>query len=321
MKVLYLSQAGTLQPWFDDVWRPCEGRHEVKLYDAAAPIDVQMEGAIVVVDQGGSVGTRELMTAAKHSGVKLWQILGTGVDHVDLHYLKECGFNVSNTPGPFSAVALAEHSIFLMLYLLKQFPCTQRNIAAGVRCAPLVEELHGQTLGLIGLGASGQELARRARAFGMCVQAIDVAPPRPELLAELQTNFLGDASKLDELLQTSDVISLHVPLLPSTNHLINRDNLRRMKKNAILINVARGGIVDEDALFVALSEGWIRGAGLDVFAQEPISPNQRLFCMDNVVVTPHIAGMTDGTSRRRGLAVVENIDRVAQGLAPLHAVV
>lgn len=320
MKVLYLSQAGTLQPWYDDVWRPCSGRHEVKLFDPAAPIAVQMEGAGVVVDQGGSVGTREHMAAARDSGVKLWQVLGTGVDHVDLPYLRECGLTVANTPGPYSAIALAEHSLFLMLYLLKQFPCTQKNIAAGVRCAPLVEELHGQTLGLVGLGASGQELARRAKAFGMRVLAIDAAPPQPELLTELQVEFLGDPSKLNDLLKESDIVSLHVPLIPSTEHMINRDNLRSMKRNALLINIARGGIVDEDALFVALTEGWIRGAGLDVFAREPVSPNHRLLKMDNVVVTNHIAGMTSGTSRRRGQAVIENIDRVAQGLAPLHVV-
>jgi D-3-phosphoglycerate dehydrogenase len=320
MKVLYLSQAGTLQPWYDDVWRPCNGCHEVKLFDPATPIAAQMDGAGVVVDQGGSVGTREMMAAARDSGVKLWQILGTGVDHVDLPYLRECGLQVSNTPGPYSAVALAEHSLFLMLYLLKQFPSVQQNIAVGVRCAPLVEELHGQTLGLVGLGASGQELARRAKAFGMRVVAIDAATPKPELLSDLQVEFLGDPSKLDQLLQQSDIVSLHVPLIPSTEHMINGENLRRMKRNALLINVSRGGIIDEDALYVALTEGWIRGAGLDVLAREPVAPNHRLLKMDNVVITNHIAGMTSGTSRRRGQAVVENINRVAQGLAPLHLV-
>jgi phosphoglycerate dehydrogenase-like enzyme len=102
--------------------------------------------------------------------------------------------------------------------------------------------------------------------------------------------------------------------------MINGENLRRMKRNALLINVSRGGIIDEDALYVALTEGWIRGAGLDVLAREPVAPNHRLLKMDNVVITNHIAGMTSGTSRRRGQAVVENINRVAQGLAPLHLV-
>ena len=320
MKVLYLAQAGTLQPWYDDVCRPCAGRHDVHLFDAKKSVDSQMRDAKVVVDQGGSVGTRELMSAAKRNGVQLWQILGTGVDHVDLQYLRECGLEVANTPGPFSAVALAEHCVFLMLYLFKQYAAAQRNIANGIRCAPLVGELHGKTLGLVGLGASGQELARRASAFGMRVVAIDIAAPGRDLLAELKTEYIGDASQLESLLQQSDIVSLHVPLLPSTKHLINQQALRHMKRNAILINVARGGIVDEEALWVALTERWIQGAAFDVFASEPISPDHRLLNLDNVVVTPHIAGMTDGTSRRRGLAVVENLDRIAQGLPVLYRV-
>jgi len=320
MKILYLPQAGMLQPWYNDVCRPCADRHEVHLFDAKKPIDDQFKGVEVVIDQGGSVGTRELMAAAKRNGVKLWQVLGTGIDHVDLKYLNECGLTVANTPGQFSAIALAEHCMFLMLYLLKQYPVAQRNISNEIPYAPLVEELHGQTLGLVGLGASGQELARRAAAFGMRVLAIDTSPPTRDLLAELRTDYVGDASQLESLLRESDIVSLHVPLSPSTKHLINQRTLRCMKQNAILINVARGGIVDEDALWVALSEGWIRGAGLDVFSHEPVNPHHRLLTLENVVATPHIAGMTDGTSRRRGLAVVENLDRIAQGLPPLYQI-
>jgi D-3-phosphoglycerate dehydrogenase len=321
MKVLYLAQEkNSLQPWYDDVWRPCRDRHEVKLFDSAIPLDEQFNGIEAVVDQGGSAGTREQMLAAKRNGIKLWQVLGTGLDHVDLPYLRECGLVVANTPGNFSAIALAEHCLFLMLYLLKQHPATQRNIAKGIRCAPVLNELHGQTLGLVGFGASGQALARRASACGMRVVAIDVAAPRRELLAELQTEYLGDSGQLESLLRRADIVSVHVPLLPSTKHLINEQALRSMKQTAILINVARGGIVDEDALWVALSEGWIRGAGIDVFSHEPVSPDHKLLSLENVVATPHIAGVTEGTSRRRGAAVVENLDRVAQGLQPLYQV-
>lgn len=320
MKVLYLAQAGTLQPWFDDVCQPCIGRHEILLFDPKLPVDLQFEGVGVVVDQGGSVGTRPLMLAAKQHGVKLWQVLGTGLDHVDVDYLRECGLAAANTPGPFSAIALAEHCMHLMLFLLKQHRETQRNIAQGIRYAPLVKELNSETLGLVGLGASGQELAKRAAAFGMRIVAVDVVPPNPEKMAELGVEYLGDGSRLEALLRQSDVVSLHVPLSSSTHHLLNPQTLRCMKRNAVLINVARGGIVDEDALWVALSEGWIAGAGLDVFAQEPVDVRHRLLALDNVVATPHVAGMTDGTSRRRGQAVVENLDRIAQGLPPLHQV-
>jgi hydroxypyruvate reductase len=320
MKVLFLPEVENLHPWYDDVYRPCVGRHDIELFDATKPVDAQLRGVQVVIDQGGSVGTREQITLAMRCGVKLWQVLGNGTDHVDLKYLKECGLAVANTPGPFSAIALAEHCMFLMLYLTKQHSTSQRKLADCIRCAPLVSELHGQTLGLVGFGASGQELARRACAFGMRVIAIDTLAPSPDLLMELRTEYIGDASRLEPLLRQADVVSLHVPLTNKTRHLINRQTLRCMKRNAILINVARGDIVDEDALWVALSESWIQGAGLDVFSREPVNPNHRLLSLENVVATPHIAGVTDATSRRRGLAVVENLDRVAQGLAPLNQV-
>lgn len=320
MKVLYLAQDGTLQPWFDDVRQPCKDRHVVELLDPHRSIDQQFAGVEVVVDQGGSVGTRPLMLAAKRHGVKLWQVLGTGLDHVDVEFLQQCGLPAANTPGPFSAIALAEHCMHLMLFLLRQHRETQRNIAAGIRYAPLSNELYDQTLGLVGLGASGRELAKRATAFGMRIVAIDLMVPDASELAGLGVEYLGDGSQLESLLRQSDVVSLHVPLSPSTHHFLNRQTLRCMKSNAILINVARGGIVDEDALWVALSEGWIAGAGLDVFLHEPVNVNHRLLTLDNVVATPHVAGMTDGTSRRRGMAVVENLDRVAEGLPPLHQV-
>jgi D-3-phosphoglycerate dehydrogenase len=260
------------------------------------------------------------MLAAKRHGVKLWQVLGTGLDHVDVDFLRECGLAAANTPGLFSAIALAEHCMHLMLFLKKQHREAERNIAQGRRYAPLVNELNGQTLGLVGLGASGQELAKRAAAFGMRIVAIDVVAPTAQKIAELGVEYLGNGSQLESLLKQSDVVSLHVPMMPSTHNLLNRQTLRWMRSNALLINVARGGIVDEEALWVALKEGWIGGAGLDVFAHEPVDAHHRLLSLDNVVATPHIAGMTDGTSRRRGQAVVENLDRIAQGLPPLHQV-
>ena len=267
MKALYLPQAGTLQPWYDDVCRPCDGRHEVKLFDSKRPINEQFKGVDAVIDQGGSVGTREHMTAAKRNGIKLWQVLGTGVDHVDIQYLKECGLVVANTPGTFSAVALAEHCMYLMLFLLKQHPVAQRNIANGIRYAPLLDELHGQTLGLVGFGASGQELARRASTFGMRVIADRHFSLQSRLLAEsLAPSISAMRHSSQSLLRQSDVVSLHVPLLPSTSHLINQQTLRCMKRNAILINVARGEIVDEDGAVGSVVGGWIRGAGVDVFS-------------------------------------------------------
>ena len=156
--------------------------------------------------------------------------------------------------------------------------------------------------------------------MGMTILAIDAAPPAPEVLTELDTQFLGGPEQLESLLGQSDVVSLHVPLLPTTRHMINRETLSWMRPGALLINVARGELVDSDALVEALQSGHVGGAGLDVFYPEPVDPAHPLLQLENVVATPHLAGCTEGTVRRRGQAAVENINRLAQGLPPLYQI-
>ncbi len=167
IKVLFLGQDDNLEPWFGDVVTAAGKAHQVVLWRADAPFGPQIRDAQVVVDQGGGVGTRAMVDAAADAGVKLWQVLGTGLDHVDVQYILERGLALANTPGQFSSVALAEHALFLMLYFAKNFPSTQRNVRAGTFYRPMNDELEGATLGLIGLGASARELARRACAFGV----------------------------------------------------------------------------------------------------------------------------------------------------------
>jgi D-3-phosphoglycerate dehydrogenase len=320
VKVLFLGEQGSGPEWYEGVRQACGSEHAVSVLDPQKPIAEQFVGINCVVDQGGSVGTHEMMDAARKSGVKFWQILGTGLDHVDVPYLLKCGFLVANCPGKYSAIALAEHSLFLMLYLTKQFPATQDEIPRRRRAGLVLGELYGKTLGLVGFGASGQELARRAMAMGMTSIAIDARRPSSELLSELNTEFLGGPDQLQALVRQADVISLHVPLLPSTERMINREVLSWMQPHAILINVARGGLVDTDALVDALREKRIGGAGLDVFASEPIDPGHPLLKFKNVVATPHIAGTTQGTASRRGQTAAESISRVAKGLPPLHQI-
>ena len=320
MKVLYLNVPDMLQPWYDDFRTAVGGRHTVSLYDPAKSMAGQFEGVEVVVDQGGSVGTRALIDAALAAPVKLWQVLGTGVDHVDVAYFLEKGLALANTPGPFSAVALAEHAMFLMLYFAKRFDEHVANLRSSVFYLPLSEELSGKTLGLVGLGASGQALAARAKAMGMRIVAVDAAAIPRERLKELGVEVFVGPSELKTVLAQADYVSLHVPLTSKTRHLIDRKALDTMKPTAVLINVARGEIADEAALVEALESGWIRGAGLDVFAEEPLPPDHPLLQMPNVVATPHTAGQTYGTSRRRGEACAENVERVARGLEPLYRI-
>ena len=170
---------------------------------------------------------------------------------------------------------------------------------------PISEELEGQVLGIVGLGASGRELATRAAPLGLRVRAVDVVPP-PEPPASYGVERFGGLDELDDLLAESDYVSLHVPLNASTRHLIDERRLALMKPTAALINVARGRLIDEDALVDALRDGRLRGAGIDVFGEEPLTPQNPLLQLDNVVATPHTAGVTRGTSRRRSAVCVEN---------------
>jgi phosphoglycerate dehydrogenase-like enzyme len=320
MKVLFLGQQANLEPWFHDVVAAIGASHQVDLYDPRLPLAPQLAGAAVVVDQGGGVGTHATMDAAAAAGIKLWQVLGTGLDHVDVQYILDRGLALANTPGPFSSIALAEHAMFLMLYFAKQFPSMQQNVRGGRFYQPMNEELDGKTLGILGLGASGRELAKRARAFGMRLIGLDAEPPPPEILADLEVTYLGTAESLNRVLSDSDYVSLHVPLTRRTRHLIDADALARMRPGSILINVARGELVDEAALIHALRHGPLGGAGVDVFAAEPLDPSSPLLELNNVVLTPHVAGVTTGTSRRRAAAVAENVHRVAAGLPPLYSV-
>lgn len=320
MKVLYLNVPGMLQPWYDDLRTAVGEGHAVCLYDPSKPMAGQFEGVSVVVDQGGSVGTRALIDAALAARVKLWQVLGTGVDHVDVAYFLESGLMLANTPGPFSAVALAEHAMFLMLYFAKQFDEHVRNLRSRVFYFPVSEELSEKTLALIGLGASGQALAARAKAMGMRIAAVDAVDVPRERLDELGVEVFAAPSELESVLTQADYVSLHVPLTSKTRHMIDRQALAAMKPTAVLINVARGEIADEDALVEALRSGGIRGAGLDVYAEEPLPADHPFQQLPNVVATPHTAGQTYGTSRRRGEACAENVERVARGLEPLYRI-
>jgi len=261
-----------------------------------------------------------MIDAAVSSSAKLWQVIGTGLDHLDVSYIIGKKLPLANTPGIFSGVALAEHVIFFMLYFAKNFEVSSQNIRSGVFYHPMNDELHGKTLGLVGFGGSAKELAKRAWLLGMRILAMDVVELPRDLQSEYHLDFFGSPKDLDKLLTESDYLSVHIPLTPNTQSLIGRECFSRMKPTAVFINVARGEIVDEPALIEALKTGKIRGAGLDVFAQEPLNPKHPLLYMENVIATPHLAGATRGTSRRRGKAAADNIFRVEQGLQPLYLV-
>jgi phosphoglycerate dehydrogenase-like enzyme len=319
MKVLFVAQIDNVEPWYDDFLAAVGGRHEVVYYRRDADPAPQVAGVPVVVDLGGHA-SRELIAAGAAAGVKLWQVIGTGLDHTHVEDILGGGIRLANTPGPFSAVALAEHALFLMLALAKNAGRMAEDVRNGVMYRTMNDELAGKTLGLVGFGASGKELARRAAAMEMRVVALDAQPPAEDELALAFLDEFLEAARLPDLLRQSDYVSVHVPLTPQTRGLIGAEQLALMKPTAILVNVARGAIVDEGALADALRDGRLRGAGVDVWAQEPPDPANPLLSLPNVVATPHVAGVTLETSRRRGAAAAENVNRIAEGLPPMYEV-
>ncbi|MDP6114686.1 MAG: NAD(P)-dependent oxidoreductase [Planctomycetota bacterium] len=318
LKVLFLTLE-TFEPvWQKEVFAAVSDQHDLVVFGSTAPIAEQFAGVEAVVDVGGSVGTREMYDAA--TDARLWQILGTGLDHIDLDYLKTKGFVSAHCPGQFSSVALAETAMMYILMLSHRFLEAAAYFQSETLHKPTGYELESKVLGIIGFGSSGQELARRARAFGMRIQAVDVRPIESPILNELQPEFVGSPDDTDRVISESDFLSLHLHLTPETRHIIDARRLAQMKPSACIINVARGALVDEAALHEALLQGRIGGAGLDVFAQEPPDPTLPVYQLPNVVTTPHTAGATDGTARKRAGAAAENINRVAQGLEPLYRV-
>lgn len=317
--VLYIIQRGNVEPWLTDFRVAAAGRIELSVLDHEAVIASQFEGVSVVVDQGGHA-TREMIDAGAAAGVRLWQVLGTGLDHTEVEYTLASGIPLANTPGQFSAVALAEHALLFILALAKNLPGAAANCRSGVMYLPISDELAGRVLGIVGLGASGRELARRAHALGMRVRAVDVMDVPEGELAEFGVEQCASLEGLDDLLRNSDYVSLHVPLTPDTRHLLDARRLRLMRPTAVLVNVARGRIADEDALAEVLRTGVIRGAGIDVFGEEPLTAANPLLQLGNVITTPHTAGVTRETSRRRSAVAIANIERVLAGEEPLFQI-
>jgi phosphoglycerate dehydrogenase-like enzyme len=248
--------------------------------------------------------------------LKLVQLLSAGYDRVDVEAARKAKVPVANNGGA-NAIAVAEHTLLLMLAVLKRLVRLHNDVAAGRwRAADLGEarvyELSGKTLGIVGLGNIGKKVARRAAAFDVNIQYYDVAR-----LTEDQEDALGVRFVLfTELLRTSDVVTLHVPLDDSTRRMLGAPEFAMMKPTAILVNTCRGPVVDEDALHRALVSGQIAAAGLDVMVEEPPAPNHPLFALPNVTLTPHSAGPTWENWASRFRNGFDNIQRVANGGRP-----
>ncbi len=248
--------------------------------------------------------------------VRVVQTLAAGYDSMNLRLMRELEIACCNNGGA-NSLAVADHAVLLMLTLYKQLLAADRSVRAGSWSQPIdgfnTFEMTDKQVGILGLGNIGRQVAKRVQGFDAQVQYFDLFPQTPQRESELNVTRVS----LEELFATSDIITCHTPLTPDTRHIVSRELLGLMKPTAVLINTSRGPVVDEDALVEALSEGRIAGAGLDVFENEPVTPDNPLLTMDNVVVTPHSAGTTWNTWFRRAEFAYRNMKGVWDGDPPM----
>jgi len=290
--------------------------------DRAATKEELIEG-VKGADAMLSILTEKITAEVMDAGAPTLKIVANyavGFDNIDLEAAKQKNIMVTNTPGVLTDT-VAEHTFALMLSIAHRISEADRFSRAGKYHAwgpqmLLGTDMSGKTLGVVGLGRIGSRVAHHAvKGFGMKVVYTD-PKPNTDFEKEYDAKYF---EKLQDLLPQADFISIHVPLLPTTQHLINEENLSLMKPSSYLINTSRGPIVDEKALARALSERWIRGAALDVFEFEPeITP--ALKELDNVIITPHIASATEETRNKMAEMAAQNIIDALEGKTPANLV-
>ncbi|MDR5693994.1 MAG: hydroxyacid dehydrogenase [Armatimonadota bacterium] len=284
----------------------------VKVLDDLAPKDhpvVLAEADALIVRRPSFQVTRELISTCPR--LRVIGRHGAGVDNVDLQAATEAGIPVTYTPSaPTDSVA--ELTIGLIVAVARRIVGAHQAVCTGIwhREQFMGMELAGKVLGIIGFGSIGRAVARIAQAMGMRIVAYDPYVSRwPEGVQPVS---------LRGLLERADVVTIHAPLTSETKGLLGRSELAVMKPGAILVNTARGEIVDEEALAEALREGRLGGAGIDVFSREPIPREHPLLHAPNVVLTPHIGAMTEEAQRRMAMTVVEDVLRVLSGERPSY---
>jgi D-3-phosphoglycerate dehydrogenase len=239
--------------------------------------------------------------------LKMVSVWGTGTDNIDLHAAGMRGVTVCNTPG-VNAFAVAEHALTLMLAVARKIPAVDREMHAGKWPREMLTQLLGKTLGVFGMGTIGSRVATLGRAIGMDVLAWSARGDEGRIRAAG-----ARAATKEDLLRQADVVSLHVRLAEDTRGFIGRKELALMKPTAILVNTGRGALVERDALIAALREGKILGAGLDVFHQEPLAPDDPILTLPNIICSPHNAGQTPEVVRDGLLRAVANVEHFLAG--------
>ena len=258
---------------------------------------------------------------ASAPNLRIISTYSVGYDHVDIKAATERSIYVTNTPGVLTETT-ADLAWALLMSIARRVPEADRHVRAGkwkIAWEPgfmVGDDIHGRTLGIIGFGRIGSAIARRAAGFKMKLLYYDVIRPSHDLEKELDLEY----SSLESVLKESDFITLHVALTDKTHHLINENSLRMMKPTAYLINASRGPVVDQVALAKALKEGWIAGAGIDVYEKEPIDPDDPLLQLENVILAPHIGSATKHARSKMGEVAARNLVAVLKGEEPISLV-
>jgi len=292
--------------WLDVRWCADDDSPE-----SQATFDRELPDAEVIWHVLRPLSGEDLRRAAR---LRLVHKLGAGVNTIDVATATKCGIAVANMPGA-NAASVAEGTVLLMLAALRRLPALDRAVRHGSgwpanpELGETVRDIGGCTVGLIGYGNIAKRVGDIVTAMGATV---------------LHTSTRDDGRPgwrlLPELLATSDIVSLHLPLTTGTHHLLNRDAMAQMKPNAVLVNTSRGAVIDEDALVDALRGGRLAAAGLDVFEVEPVAPDNPLLGLNNVVLTPHVTWYTADTMRRYLTEAVSNCRRLCDGQPLLHVV-
>lgn len=326
LKVLVLSPMpeGLIRLFFAESLERYKIEADFKTVNEQGPVlDQALKDADVVIgDYTFKIPITAPMVASMER-VKFIAQPSTGYDHIDLDACRKKGIPVSNIGGA-NAISVAEHTLAVALMLLKRIGYAHRRMVEGAwvqeELLNVAAEVHGKTWGVIGLGRIGREVAWRARAMGANVVYTDLVRLPEGDEQKMGVSYLP----LQRLLSESDVVSIHVPLNERTRGMMGEKEFRLMKSYAVFINVSRGELADEGTLAKAVTQGWIGGAGVDVFASEPVGPENQLVLAAregaNIVLTPHMAGATNDARLRIVQITVENVVRVALGQPPLNVV-
>jgi D-3-phosphoglycerate dehydrogenase len=283
----------------------CENNKEETLVKAAKDADLIMVSCFTSISAAVLKSAKNLKAVLKY---------GVGIDNIDLDAATQKGILVVNCP-EYGSDTIAEHAFALIICLAKKLLQIDALMREKGWLWPSTEllgtELLGKTLGLIGFGRIGRAMAFKALGFGMKLNIYD-----PYVSSDLVRDFKTEFVSLDTLLQDSDVVTIHCTLTSETENLVGAAELKKMKKTAFLIDVSRGAIIEEKALLTALQENWIAGAGLDVFADEPLLPGHPLLALDNVILTPHLAWYTKEAAARLERETLQRALEILKGKNP-----